>query len=111
MKRAQLTRVPEAAAIAAPNIALRPGRRFRIEIEKALLTLQQAPSRDAHTMREIRDKLRGVLAHTAAIGETCQYSDAVNAVRAATSSLEASEAASACLALQEALRSLPGQPG
>jgi hypothetical protein len=85
---------------------LTPGLRLRAEIELALEDLQQISGDDWPAMRRVNDALHGVLAYTAAIGETCQVAPAVQAVRAAGQCLEAGLAGEACASLADALSHL-----
>ena len=93
-----------------PRIALPPGTHLRAGVTAALQLLQHVSGEDHQAVRQIRDSLRGLLAHTAAVGETCQVAAAVQAVRTATQHLDAYAPGDANEALAEALRRLPAEP-
>jgi hypothetical protein len=86
-----------------PSVALTPGLRLRTEVGVALHDLEQGG--DA-VLRAVRDNLRGVLAYTAAIGETSMVVRGAEAVRLAIGRLDAGLLGPACVALTEAMSCL-----
>jgi hypothetical protein len=80
-----------------PALGLTPGIRLRTAILRALSELES----DADAER-VHDELRGALAYTAAVGETCMVALAADAVREASSCLVAGELTPAVAALADA---------
>jgi hypothetical protein len=86
-----------------PALDLSPGVRLHAEVGVALRELNQLSDGDGDAMGKVNATLRGVLAYTAAVGETCQVMPAVEAVRAAGQCLETGQLSEACVALTDAL--------
>lgn len=98
-----------------PSVALPPGLRLRTEVDVALHELEQGGEA---VIRAVHDNLRGALAYSAAIGESCMVAQAADAVRVAVVRLAAGLYSPACVALAEALALLtpaappvPREPG
>jgi hypothetical protein len=80
-----------------PALGLTPGVRLRTAVSRALAELQcEADAQQVH------DELRGALAYTAAVGETCMIALAADAVREANSCLVTGELTMAVAALADA---------
>jgi hypothetical protein len=93
-----------------PVLGLPAGVRLNAEVGVALQELHQLPAGDREAMGKVNAALRGALAYTAAIGETCQVMPAVEAVRTAGQCLETGLLSDACTALKEALAFLNPVP-
>lgn len=76
-----------------------PGDRLRTAVDNVLAGLTAEAEPDPLTMHRFDDTLRGALAWTAALGDTCQVAGAVQAVRKARSRLDAADADQARKAL------------
>jgi hypothetical protein len=80
-----------------PELGLRPGVRLRSAVVLALSELESETD-----SQKVHDHLRGALAYTAAIGETCMVPFAAEAVREAIRCLLTGEIALAATALTDA---------
>jgi hypothetical protein len=69
-----------------------PGDRLRVAVDSVLAGLTAETKPDLLTMHKFDDTLRGALAWTAAVGDTCQIATAVQAVRKARLRLDAADA-------------------
>jgi hypothetical protein len=76
-----------------------PGRHLRTAVDSVLAELDEAGPDDAQVMHRLDDTLRGALAWTAAVGDTCRVAAAVHAVRDARTMLDAADPDQAKLAL------------
>jgi len=76
-----------------------PGDRLRVAVDSVLAALTAEQKPDPLTMHKFDDTLRGALAWTAAVGDTCQVATAVQAVRKARLRLDAADADQARMAL------------
>jgi len=89
-----------------------PGRYLRTAVDSVLAELATAGAPDVQVLHRCDDTLRGALAWTAAVGDTCRVADAVHAVRDARSRLDAADADQArraLLAARDGLRlPMPG---
>ena len=89
-----------------------PGRHLLSAIDSVLAELGAGAHPDALAMHRLDDTLRGALAWTAAVGDTCRLVAAVGAVRDARSRLDADDpdqARTALLTARDGLRlPMPG---
>src|SRR5690242_19184170 len=79
-----------------------PGKHLLTAVDSVLAELSTAAVPDVHAMHRFDDTLRGALAWTAAVGDTCRVAAAVHAVRDARSRLDAADPDRARVALQTA---------
>lgn len=79
-----------------------PGRRLRLAVDSVLADLSAETRPDPLAMHRYDDTLRGALAWTAAVGDTCQVAGAVKAVRNARMRLDMADADEARMALLSA---------
>jgi hypothetical protein len=90
-----------------------PGKYLRTAVDSVLAELASGPALDGAAMHRLDDTLRGALAWTAAVGDTCRLAAAVHAVRDARLRLDAADAdqaKAALIAAQDGLRhSMPSQ--
>ena len=93
-----------------PALGPPPGVRLHAEVGVAPQELHQLTDGDGDAMGKVNATLHGVLAYTAAIGETSQIMPAVEAVRAAGRCLETGLLGDACVALSQALGFLSAPP-
>src|SRR6185436_10627956 len=68
-----------------------PGKHLRTAVESVLAELGAGAHPDPRQLHRLDDTLRGALAWTAAVGDTCRVAAAVNAVRNARSRLDADD--------------------
>ena len=94
-----------------PIITKRPvpaaGKYLRTAVDSVLAELSESAKPDVQVMHRLDDTLRGALAWTAAVGDTCRCADAVHAVRDARLRLDAEDpdrARKALLAARDGLR-------
>ena len=76
-----------------------PGDRLRTAVDSVLADLDAEARLDPRAMHRLDDTLRGALAWTAALGDTCQIAGAVQAVRTARVGLDMADADQARVAL------------
>jgi hypothetical protein len=76
-----------------------PGRYLRTAVDSVLALLSTSAAPDRQVMHRCDDTLRGALAWTAAVGDTCRVAAAVHAVRDARQRLDAADPDQARLAL------------
>jgi hypothetical protein len=87
-----------------------PGERLRTAVDSVLADLSAEAQPDPLALHRFDDTLRGALAWTAAVGDTCQIAGAVKAVRNARKRLDMADADQARAALLSARDDLvPGQ--
>jgi hypothetical protein len=90
-----------------------PGQRLCTAVDSVLAELAAAPPPDVTAMHRLDDTLRGALAWTAAVGDTCRFAAAVHAVRDARLRLDAADAdqaKAALIAARDGLRkTMPSQ--
>jgi hypothetical protein len=79
-----------------------PGVHLRRAVDSVLAELTASAHPDPQAMRRLDDTLRGALAWTAAVGDTCRIAAAVNAVRDARTRLDADDPDEARVALLSA---------
>ena len=95
-----------------PSVSPIPGLHLRTAVDSVLAELDEAEPADAQVMHRLGDTLRGALAWTAAVGDTCRVAAAVHAVRDARTMLDAADPDQAKLALLTArdglVSSMPG---
>jgi hypothetical protein len=65
-----------------------PGKHLRTAVDSVLAELSAGVHPDVHAIHRFDDTLRGALAWTAAVGDTCRVAAAVHAVRDARSRLD-----------------------
>jgi hypothetical protein len=83
------------------------GYHLRTAVDSVLAELTASTHLDPQALHRFDDTLRGALAWTAAVGDTCRIAAAVNAVRDARSRLDADdpdEARAALLSARDGLR-------
>jgi hypothetical protein len=105
----QINRMPRARA--AERVLPHPGERLRTAVDSVLADLSAEVHPDPPALHRFDDTLRGALAWTAAVGDTCQIAGAVSAVRTARKRLDMEDADQARAALLSARDGLPGQQG
>jgi hypothetical protein len=76
-----------------------PGRYLRTAVDTVLAELAAGAAPDVQALHRFDDTLRGALAWTAAVGDTCRVAAAVHAVRDARERLDAEDPDQAKLAL------------
>jgi hypothetical protein len=79
-----------------------PGERLRSAVDSVLADLSVDAKPDPVALHRFDDTLRGALAWTAAVGDTCQIAGAVKAVRNARKRLDMADADQARAALLSA---------
>ncbi|MFL6142109.1 MAG: hypothetical protein ACJ72N_09645 [Labedaea sp.] len=89
-----------------------PGKHLRKAVESVLAELGAGAHPDLRQLHRLDDTLRGALAWTAAVGDTCRVAAAVNAVRKARTRLDADDpdqARASLLSARDGLRvPMPG---
>lgn len=83
-----------------------PGKHLRSAVDSVLAELTGGATPDVQALHRFDDTLRGALAWTAAVGDTCRVAAAVHAVRDARERLDAADPDQARISLLVALDGL-----